>query len=198
MRAQSGARYLRGKLPVAENRQYIGYDKTLKTGPYNFSRKVNKPNWVQHIPYQNGVLLTYWDASQADNNTSEHPGAGLILPIDARPKALTYSNGQLVSNRLQPFDATFGVEKTDGIVLSRELKTAAGGINVITASVKPSAAVKTFDDTATDTYFDPANEWGSVLTAGSGVKIKVVKESKNAQIQTLQVTPARVALTLRK
>jgi immune inhibitor A len=180
-----------GRYYIAENRQYIGYDKTLKTGPYNFSRGVSKPNWVQHIPYQNGVLLTYWDASQADNNTSQHPGSGLILPIDARPKALTYTNGQLVSNRLQPFDATFGVEKTDGIVLSREVKTA-NGVNLITASVKPSKAVTTFDDTATTTYFDPANPMGNVITAGSGVRIKVLKQSANAQVQTLQVLPPKV------
>lgn len=73
----------------------------------------------------------------------------------------------------------------------RTRKTA-DGVNLITASAKPSAMVKTFDDTATDTYFDPANPMGNVLTAGSGVKIRVVKQSKNAQVQTLQVVLSKV------
>jgi len=182
---------------IAENRQYIGYDKTLKTGPYQFNRPISKPRWVQRFPYQNGVLITYWDTSQTDNNTSAHPGAGLILPIDARPKAIKWSNGGLVDNRRQPFDATFGVEKTNGIVLSSEVKSA-DGIRVITAAVPSSPAVKVFDDTATDTYYDPANQWGSVLTAGSGVKIKVVKQSKKAQVQTLQVIPSKVILKIQR
>lgn len=50
----------------------------------------------------------------------------------------------------------------------------------------------------TNTYNDRANPWGSVITAGSGVKIKVVKESANAQIQTLQVIPGPATVGFRK
>ncbi len=78
---------INGRYYIAENRQYLDYDKTLKQGPYNFNRGVSKPDWVQHIPYQNGVLITYWNAAVDDNNTSSHPGTGLILPVDARPTA---------------------------------------------------------------------------------------------------------------
>ena len=174
---------------IAENRQYIGYDKTLKQGPYNFNRGVSKPDWAQRFPYQNGVLITYWDASQDDNNTSSHPGAGLVLPVDAHPKAIVYTDGALLGNRRQPFDATFGVEKTDGVVFSREVKTASG-ITVPVASVPAAPGVTTFDDTSTDTYYDPANPWGSVRTAGTGMKLTVVKQANGGNVQTLKLTPA--------
>ena len=41
---------------------------------------------MEHYPYQNGMLVTYWDSSQGDNNVGDHPGEGLILPVDAHPQ----------------------------------------------------------------------------------------------------------------
>ncbi len=73
--------------------------------------------------------------------------------------------------------------------MSREVKVA-NGVNVITSSVKPSAGVTTFDDTATDTYYDPANPWGSVKTAGTGLKLTVVKQANSGKVQTVKLTPA--------
>ena len=78
---------------IAENRQYVSYDKTLKVGPYNFGFSTTRPHWVEHFPYQNGLLIWKWDTSQADNNTSAHPGAGLVLPVDAHPAALKWADG---------------------------------------------------------------------------------------------------------
>ncbi len=45
------------RMLVAENRQYVSYDKTLKTGPYNFGFSTTRPSWVEHYPYQNGLLI---------------------------------------------------------------------------------------------------------------------------------------------
>ncbi len=75
---------------VAEYRTYKGYDSTLKVGPYYFGY-LNDPllaNFVDHFPYQDGLLINYWDTSQADNNTGLHPGQGLLLPIDAHYNTL--------------------------------------------------------------------------------------------------------------
>ena len=104
---------------VAEFRQYRGYDEALQTGPYNFIG----PDLVEHYPYQDGLLISYWDSSQADNNTASHPGEGLILPIDAHPEPLalgpdTPFPGALWWGSIQTFDATFGMEPTDPIVLN--------------------------------------------------------------------------------
>ena len=35
---------------LAENRGYSGYDKNLKTGPYNFGWASTRPNWVERFP----------------------------------------------------------------------------------------------------------------------------------------------------
>ena len=35
--------------------------------------------------YQNGLLINYWDESFGDNNVGDHPGGGLILPVNSQP-----------------------------------------------------------------------------------------------------------------
>jgi immune inhibitor A len=42
---------------LAENRQYMGYDKTLAQGPYSFDYPDSAPNRVDHYPYQDGLLI---------------------------------------------------------------------------------------------------------------------------------------------
>ena len=61
------------------------YDRTLKVGPYNYGFSTTRPDWVEHYPYQNGLLIWKWDTSQQDNNTGDHAGTGLILPIAWEP-----------------------------------------------------------------------------------------------------------------
>ena len=70
---------------IAENRQYDGYDTSLASA-YNFSFPFTKPDLVETYPYQNGMLINYWDSSEADNNVGDHPGSGLVLPVDANPR----------------------------------------------------------------------------------------------------------------
>jgi M6 family metalloprotease-like protein len=166
---------------IAENRQYAGYDATLEVGPYNFGWLETRPDWVEHFPYQDGLLISYWNTAVSNNNTLSHPGTGRILPIDARPAALRWSDGVVVRNRIQSFDSTFGVERTDRISLHRE--TAAG---LTTLSVPAQAPVPVFDDSDPMRYYDAANPMGSVKVAGVGVKIKVVQSNKSGKL-TVQV-----------
>ena len=42
---------------IASNREYVSFDKYLKTGPYNFGFP-NKPDFVEHFPYQDGLLIS--------------------------------------------------------------------------------------------------------------------------------------------
>lgn len=158
---------------LAENRVYAGYDSTLKTGPYNFVG-ADKPNWVEHFPYQNGLLVWYVDGQYTDNNTSAHPGHGLALPVDSHPEALFWkggaNDGKLVSNRIQPWDATFGTEKTDKLSLHK---------NGSYLNVKKQAPVRTFDDTNANRYWSAANPQNSTKVAGAGVQITVRKAKKD-------------------
>lgn len=166
---------------IAENRQYVSYDKTLKVGPYNFGFANTRPDWVEHFPYQNGLLIWKWDTSQADNNTSEHPGTGLVLPVDAHPKALKWSDGTLMRNRIQTYDAPFSLSATDALRLHKA--------DVLT-KVPSQKGVSTFND-RTSTYYDPANPTGGVKITDTNTKIKIVREAKDGSLIYVEVGAAK-------
>jgi len=161
---------------LAEFRQYRGYDATLQTGPYNFGflDNLNLQNWVEHFPYQDGLLISYWDTSQADNNTSVHPGQGLILPIDAHPNALPRPLGGLWRSRVQSFDSTFSLQPTDAITLNR---------NSVSMSYPSLPGVSVFND-STD-FWDPSTPWSNVVTPNTGTTIRI--KSISAQGTFMQI-----------
>jgi immune inhibitor A len=107
-----------------EYRQYLGYDDSLRTGPYNFGflNNPNLQNWVEHFPYQDGLLVWYYDTSFPDNNVGDTCAAGrcgdLVLPIDAHPDLLIRpDNGKVWRPRVQAYDSTFGLSPTDLVCL---------------------------------------------------------------------------------
>jgi len=167
---------------LAEFRQYRGFDASLRTGPYNFGflDDAELQNWVEHFSYQDGLLISYWDTSVGDNNVGDHPGAGLLLPIDAHP-ALTYAaDGQSWRPRIQSYDSTFGFEKTDAYTLHKNSQGASlGGL----------PAVSVFDDTK-DWYVEAgsapdADGWSGVNVPNTGTKLRIV--TFNAQGNFMQV-----------
>ncbi|WP_406307942.1 immune inhibitor A domain-containing protein [Streptomyces griseoaurantiacus] len=162
---------------VAENRQYVSYDTTLKTGPYNFGFSRTRPDWVEHYPYQNGLLIWKWDTSQPDNNTTQHPGTGLILPIDAHPKALKWNDGTLMRNRVQAYDSTFTTARTDAITLHSADKA---------TKIASQKGVRVFDDGAS-TYYDTANPTGGVKVTDTHTKIRIVKAPHDGSTITVEV-----------
>ncbi|MFE1878980.1 immune inhibitor A domain-containing protein [Streptomyces diastatochromogenes] len=165
---------------IAENRQYVSYDKTLKVGPYNFGFSTTRPDWVEHYPYQNGLLIWKWDTSQADNNTSVHPGVGLVLPVDSHPKALKWSDGTLMRTRIQSYDSPFSLYGTDGITLHNA---------DVATKIKSSKGVSVFND-HTSTYYDPSTPTAGVKVTDTNTKIKIVKEAKDGSTISLKVGPA--------
>ena len=112
---------------LMENKSYVGYDDTLRTGPYNFSEGATRPDWVEHFSYQDGLLVWYVNHSVADNNVSQHPGSGYALPVDAMSKPLRGSNGEIARNRIQAFDSTFGVSGPTGPSSTARWRRAARG-----------------------------------------------------------------------
>ena len=166
---------------IAENRVYAGYDTTLQQGPYNFGWSVSAPDRVEHYPYQDGLSINYWNTAYSRNSVARNPGFGLVLPVDAHPASLAWSDGTVARNRIQSYDATFGLEATDPLGLHRE--TAKG---MTTLDVASQPAVPVFDDSDPNAYYDPANPQGSVKVAGTGTKI-VVKQSNKAGIMVVEV-----------
>ena len=164
---------------VVENRQYLGYDAGLATA-YNFVGG----NWAERFPYQNGVLISYWDNSFDNNNVGAHCAAGrcggLVLPIDSHPDALYCEDGSVFRNRVQTFDATFGLEATDQVTLHCHGE----------ASTLPSLpAVRLFDDT--NSYYDTANPTGSVIVPNTGTQIFIQSVSTAGGFVQVQVRPSK-------
>jgi immune inhibitor A len=164
---------------LLESRAYVGYDKTLQQGPYQFSKPYTKPNWVEFFPFQDGMLVWFVDNSYTDNNVIEHVASGYALPVDARPNSLTYPDGTSPSNRREPFDATFGLQATDPVCLHKEVLEGKKNPLVTTvAACAPSVpGIATFDDTNPDAYYSTAAPQNSVRVAGVGVKATVTSQT---------------------
>jgi len=164
---------------VAEFRQYRGFDAGMMNA-YNFVGG----NWVEHFPYQDGLLINYWDNSFADNNVGANCAAGrcggLLLPVDAHPDAMYCADGTVWRNRVQTFDATFTLDPTDEVTLHCHG----------TASTLPSLpAVSVFDDN--NSYYDPANPMGSVITPVTGTTIRLKSISAQGTFMQIEVRPSK-------
>ena len=165
---------------VAEFRTYKGYDYGLKVGPYYFGYPT-MPDYVDRFPYQDGLLINFWDTSMADNNTGLHPGQGLLLTIDAHPETLYRVDGGIWRNRIQAYDATFTLDATDGIPNIHH-----GGV---LSPVPSLPAVKAFDDRIL--HYDPTNPLGSVIHPNTGTIIEIRSISALGSFMQVQVRPAK-------
>ena len=165
---------------VAEFRQYRDYDTGLKTGPYNFGFLNTRPDWVEHFPYQDGLLVSYWDTSFADNNTSEHPGGGLILPVDAHPQALMRPNNTPWRARVQAYDSTFSLAPTDPITLH---------VNGADSAIPSLPGVSKFNDLTQ--FWDPATPLANVIVPRTGTTIRIKSISAQGSFMQVEVAPAK-------
>jgi immune inhibitor A len=164
---------------VAEWKKYDSYDTALAVGPYNFGFLNTLPNWVEHFPYQDGVLISYWDSSMSDNSTSAHPGEGLILPIDSHPEALIRADGQPWRARIQSYDSTFTGAHTDAITLH---------INGMPSHHPSLPGVPVFNDL--NSYWNPLTPTASVITPQTGTSIRVQKFHFDQNFVQLRVFPS--------
>jgi immune inhibitor A len=175
-----------------ENRQYVQRDELL-AHVYNFGDLVNRPDWVEFFQYEPGALVTYWDTSHTDNNVGEHPGEGLILPVDAHPEFDHYPDSTLVRPRTMTYDSTFSPNRADGFFqhyLGERFR------------VEGSPGVTTFDDTVR-WWFDRDEHaatgdhagryqpgWYSVDVPKTGTTIRVTKVDRSKRM-TLEVATSR-------
>ena len=149
---------------LAESRSYLRNDTSL-CGAYNFL----SANWVEKQCYARGLLISYRNSSVPDNNTSQHPGAGQILPIDSHPAANIKPDGRTTwGARWQTWDATFGVD-VNAVTLSQVMSPTRTLKRTYTAP-----PVTSFFDSSPTAYYNPAIPYNSVKTAGSGAKIDII------------------------
>jgi immune inhibitor A len=177
---------------VAAFRQYRAYDEGLNTGPYNFGFQDNSSllNWVERFPYQDGLLISYWDSSQSDNNVGTHPGEGLILPIDAHP-ATMWRDGAMGSQfpfwvgRIPAYDSTFGMQPTDALELH---------VNSVPNYYPSQPAVPIFDDNIQ--YYNPEpgfpeTGWNGVRNPHTGTQIRIKSVSAHGSFMQVEVRPSK-------
>ena len=170
---------------VAEFRQYRGYDESLATA-YGYGW-YGDPTWgkyVEHFPYQCGLLISYWDTSFQNNAVYGHclsgRCGGLLLPIDAHPEVMYRADGGIWPNRVQTYDSTFGLEPTDALTLHWEGDP----------SYHPSQpAVSLFDDN--NQYWNPDNPLGGVINPNTGTQIRVKSTSADGSFMQVQVRPSK-------
>jgi immune inhibitor A len=167
---------------VAEFRQYRGYDDSLRSGPYNFGFLDNpaRGNWVEHFPYQDGLLISYWDSSQSNNNTISHPGEGLILPIDAHPATMKRADGGLWRGRIAAYDSTFGLEPTEELTLHW---------NSQPSFHESQPAVPVFDDTIQ--YWNSETPVLGVKNPQTGTQIWIQSVSAQKSFMQVRVSPVK-------
>ncbi len=167
---------------LAENRVYRGYDTTLEVGPYNFgfTDQPDGENKVEHFPYQDGLLISYWDTSYADNNVSAHPGGGLILPIDAHPEPMYRADGALWRPRIQSYDSTFSIEDTDALTLHWLSEP---------SFHESQPGVRAFNDLYD--YWTEANPYHSVRVPKTGTEIYIHNTSAHGNFMKIKVSPVQ-------
>ena len=170
---------------VAEYRQYRGFDAGLANA-YNFgwAGDPDYGNYVERFPYQDGLLINYWDNSFANNNVGLNCATGrcggLLLPVDSHPEPMYRSDGSIWRNRVQTYDSTFGLKPTDAITLHWHGEE----------SYHPSLpAVSVFDDL--NSYYDLANPMGSVIVPNTGTQIRVKSESAQGSFMQVEVRPSK-------
>ncbi|HRD61851.1 MAG TPA: immune inhibitor A [Nocardioides sp.] len=182
---------------LAENKTYDGYDKTLSQGPYSFDYPLTAPSKVDQYKYQDGLLVWYVNGLYADNDVSSHPGGGQALPVDANPEYAYWTTGGVpvayASGNVNSFDATFDVDQTDGLHLTREN---ASGTRSFDVAAQPSVPV--FEDTDPDGYWDDSDDitsWFSTQVAGNGTVIQVVSSDESRGQMVVRAGRKFVAVT---
>jgi len=168
---------------LAENIVYWGYDYTLKVGPYNFGFLDNPAlgNYVERFPYQDGMLVSYWNTRYNNNDTDPaRKGTGMLLYVDAHPQALKRPDGSVWRNRVQTFDSPFSIGSTDALTLHANSKP---------SKIKSLPGVREFNDLTS--YYDMKNPYGSVLTPKTGTKIRIDGVSSSGRYMQVSVGKAK-------
>ncbi|NES13285.1 MULTISPECIES: immune inhibitor A domain-containing protein [Micromonospora] len=152
---------------IAENRTYFGYDDTLRTGGYNFGWGNTRPDFVERFSNQPGMLVWYVNYAYGDNNTSQHPGYGLNLPVDVRPGKIQVGNQGTITNRRNGYDATFSLYAKPAQTFHKN------GVEVTVPELDPTPV---FTDNGINKYWNSNNPWNSVKVAGTGTKIEILEQ----------------------
>lgn len=130
--------------------------------------------WYSYNP---GLLVWYRDTSVSDNNVGEHPGSGMLLPVDAHSAALLEpKNGTPWRSRVATMDATFGLERTISNTLT----------NYDKSKTYPSLNGESlFNDKKS--YYSSKAPYNSVITPTYGLNVNVTGVSADKEVARLNI-----------
>jgi immune inhibitor A len=163
---------------LVESRSYVRNDVNL-CGTYQFLYG----NWLEKFCMADGLVVWYRDSGYGDNDVSQHPGHGQILVVDSHPNATVQpgTGGDFWRERIQAWDAAFGLDDNE-ITLHTVRKD---------GTLRPfhweADARTVFNDTQPGRYYDEALPFGSVITPGSGLKIRVLDVSSDGRTYEVRV-----------
>ncbi len=177
-----------------ENRVLTGADRGLDNSPYQFGF-YDRPDFVEHFPYQTGPLISYsWEA-YGDNNVGLHPGVGQILPIDLQIDPLYWpddgnpnTSDQLRTSQ-QVYDATLSLDPTDEITLHRPHYECVGEgdeevcepVGTDEATFPSLDSVSVFDDVEGTYWLEEKPDHG-VLVPQTGTRIELLEQEGNTAL----------------
>jgi Immune inhibitor A-like metallopeptidase, VEG domain len=150
---------------------------------YGKTYQVSRGQYVELEREVEGAIWTVLGefADLKHNQTKVHPGAGLLLPIDAHPKALKKVNGMVWQNHIQTYDSTFTLDRTDAV---NNLH-----VNSLLSPIPSLPAAKVFDDRIL--YWDAANPQESVKNPNTGTIIEIRSINALGGFMEVQVHPAK-------
>lgn len=170
---------------MLEYKAYKNYDVSMMYSGFDFMKfRDDRERLIEKFPYQEGLLIWYWDTSFSDNNFKDHCDdgrcGGMILPIDAHPEINRNSANEPVSASVAVYDATFSLEPTEQICQHYEAPE--------NYCIGPFPGVSVFTDVDNAHYLQ--NEWpyqGANLEP-TGTRVEIITMSAQRNFMKIKVT----------
>lgn len=164
-----------------EYRAYKNFDAALEFSGFDFNAFRNEGlRTISKFPYQDGLLVWYWDTSFTNNNVKQHCDegrcGGMILPIDSHPQIIR-REGVPLSASVVVYDAPFSLEDTDVVCLD---DFCFGGL----------PAEREFSDVG-DPFFVEEWPYQGVSIEEHGVKARIINKAAGGNWLTIRVTGAQ-------
>ena len=131
----------------------------------NFGFTATRPLFAEHFPYQDGLIVSFWDTQFTNNNESVHPGQGEILPVDSHRIRSTPRRHPLA--RADPdVRRAVSLQKADSFTLHME----PSGPRPATSSQRPAGVRRR------RSYWNTTQPRVGVKVPNAGVRMRVLSQ----------------------
>ncbi|MBL4827792.1 MAG: immune inhibitor A [Spongiibacteraceae bacterium] len=131
------------------------------------------------LPFNQGLIIWYVDASFDENWTGIHPGEGFLGVVDADQKVNKWSDGEVASTRYQMHDAAFDFQASKRLFIDQ---TESSGVTLTDYHIR---AHKYFRDTKD--YSSPLIPDAGRIIPEHGLKIQLLSQSHDKSVVKLLI-----------